>query len=77
MSSGCTESVVEQPVLAWIESTGWRVRNGSEIAPGEPAAGRGAYGQVVLAQRLRDSLSPPAGSDLQLMAVARLTGRTR
>lgn len=47
-----TESVVEQ-----LESIGWRVKIGAEIAPGDPAAERGDYGQVVLAQRLRDALA--------------------
>ena len=50
------ESVVEQAALAWLESIGWQVRNGAEIAPGEPAAERDDYGQVVLAQRLHDAL---------------------
>ena len=54
---GVTESVVEQAALAWLESAGWQVRNGAEIAPGEPAAERDDYGQVVLAQRLRDALA--------------------
>ncbi len=52
-----TETVVEQAALAWLESAGWSVRNGAEIAPGEPAAERDDYGQVVLAQRLRDALA--------------------
>ena len=52
-----TESVVEQAALAWLESTGWSVRNGAAIAPGELAAERDDYGQVVLAQRLRDALA--------------------
>ncbi len=52
-----TESVVEEATLAWLEGAGWQVRNGAEIAPGEPAAERGDYGQVVLAQRLRDALA--------------------
>jgi type I restriction enzyme R subunit len=55
--SGFTESVVEQAALAWLESVGWRVRSGAEIAPGEPAAERDDYGQVVLALRLRDALA--------------------
>jgi type I restriction enzyme R subunit len=55
--SGFTESVVEQAALAWLESTGWPMRNGTDIAPGEPAAERDDYGQVVLAQRLRDALA--------------------
>jgi type I restriction enzyme, R subunit len=51
------ESVVEQATLAWLESVGWQVRNGAEIAPGEPAAERDDYGQVVLSRRLRDALA--------------------
>ena len=38
--SAFTESVVEEAALAWLESVGWSVRNGAEIAPGEPAAER-------------------------------------
>ncbi len=55
--SGFTESVVEQAALAWFESAGWQVRSGTEIAPGEPAAEREDYGQVVLPKRLRDALA--------------------
>ena len=33
------------------------VVHGAEIAPGEPAAERDDYGEVVLAQRLRDALA--------------------
>ena len=29
---------IEQAALAWLESTGWSVINGTAIAPGEPAA---------------------------------------
>jgi type I restriction enzyme R subunit len=57
VSQSFTESVVEEAALAWLESVGWQVRNGAEIAPGEPAAERDDYGQVVLAQRLRDALA--------------------
>ena len=35
-----TESIVEQTALAWLDSTDWSVKNGAEIAPGEPAAER-------------------------------------
>ena len=52
-----TESTVEQAALAWLESVGWSVRHGAEIAPGELAAERSDYGQVILAQRLRDALA--------------------
>ena len=33
-----TESIVEQAALAWLESAGWQVRNGAEIAPSKPLA---------------------------------------
>lgn len=51
-----TESVVEQAALAWLEGIGWRVTHGPDIAPDMPAAERADYGEVVLAQRLRDAL---------------------
>ena len=51
------ESVVEQAALAWLESLDWRVARGPRIAPGAPGAERGDYGEVVLEQRLRDSLA--------------------
>lgn len=55
--SAFTELVVEEAALAWLAGVGWRVCNGAEIAPGEPAAERDHYGQVVFAQRLRDALA--------------------
>jgi type I restriction enzyme R subunit len=36
-----SESVVEQARLAWIESVGWSVRHGAEIALGDRPARRG------------------------------------
>ena len=35
-----SESVVEQAVLAWIESAGWSVRRGLEVLSGELKADR-------------------------------------
>ena len=55
--SGFTESVVEEAALAWLESLGWSVKHGPGIAPGELAAERTDYGQVVLADRLRQALA--------------------
>ncbi len=52
-----TEAVVEQAALAWLERIGWTVCEGTVIAPGEPAAERDDYGQVVLTQRLRAALA--------------------
>ena len=76
ISAGVTESVVEQAGLAWLESVGWEVRNGTEIAPGEPTAERDDYGHLVLTQRLRNSLlpfvagDPPADDDENLIGRA-------
>jgi type I restriction enzyme, R subunit len=46
-----------QAALAWLESVGWQVVNGAEIAPGEAGAERKTYGQVILERRLRDALA--------------------
>ncbi len=55
--SAFTESVVEQAALAWLETVGWRIVYGPDIAPDMPGAERANYGEVVLAQRLRDALA--------------------
>ncbi len=52
-----TESTVEAAALAWLESIGWRIAHGPDIAPDMPAAERRDYGEVVLEQRLRDALA--------------------
>ena len=52
-----TESTVEDAALAWLETVGWQVAHGPEIAPDQPLAERRDYGEVVLAQRLRDALA--------------------
>ncbi|GIK15596.1 MAG: hypothetical protein BroJett003_05600 [Planctomycetota bacterium] len=57
MTERFTESTVESAALAWLESAGWGIAHGPEIAPGEPAAERDDYGQVVLHRRLRDTLA--------------------
>jgi type I restriction enzyme R subunit len=51
------ESVVEEAALAWLEAVGWRIAHGPDIAPDQPLAERRDYGEVVLAQRLRDALA--------------------
>ncbi|HHW14407.1 MAG TPA: type I restriction endonuclease subunit R, partial [Firmicutes bacterium] len=55
--NGFTESVVESAALAWLESLGWAVKHGPDIAPDAPEAERMDYGQVVLERRLRDALA--------------------
>ena len=54
--SGVTESVIEQATLAWLESLGYAIKHGPDIAPGESVAERQNYGQVVLEDRLRQAL---------------------
>lgn len=56
-ATGVTETVVEDAALAWLDSQGWTIKHGTEIAPGELCAERADYGQVVLEQRLRDALA--------------------
>ncbi|MGC1953320.1 MAG: type I restriction endonuclease, partial [Gammaproteobacteria bacterium] len=53
-----TESVVEDAALAWLESFGYAVLHGPDIAAGEPAAERSDpnYRDVVLEVRLREAL---------------------
>jgi len=50
------ESALESAVLDLLGRLGWAVRHGPEIAPGEPAAERSDYREVVLASRLRDAV---------------------
>jgi type I restriction enzyme R subunit len=51
-----TESIVEDAALTWFGELGYAVGHGPQMAPGEPAAERGAFGEVVLAGRLRGAL---------------------
>ena len=51
-----TESDIEQVALEWLAHVGWQVAHGPDIAPDTPGAPRTDYGEVVLAQRLRDAL---------------------
>ena len=52
-----TESVVEDAALDWLESLGWSVAHGPDIAPDTLGAERADYGQVILERRLRDALA--------------------
>ena len=54
-AAGITEADVEHATLDWLRELGYTVRFGPEIAPGEPAAERDDYGQVLLLGRLRDA----------------------
>ena len=54
---GVTESVVEQAALAWLESSGWHIASGTEMAPGVAGSERLGYDQVVLNSRLRAAVA--------------------
>ena len=74
------ESDIEQAALAWLESIGWQVVHGTEIAPDAPDAERDNYGQVILERRLRDALArlnpklPPEALDDALRRLMRPEG---
>jgi len=74
--SSFTESVVEQAALAWLESLGYLILSGPEIAPGESISEREDYGQVVLERRLQQGLqrlNPQVPSDALEEAFRKLT----
>ena len=52
-----TESDVEQTALQWLEGLGWATAYGPDIGPDSPNSERADYDQVVLEQRLLDSLA--------------------
>ena len=56
--SNFTESIVEEAALAWLESFGYAVLHGPDIATGMLGAERNDpnYRDVVLEQRLRQAL---------------------
>ncbi len=55
--SGVSESDVEAAALEWLESLGWDIAHGPDIAPDTPGAERANYDAVVLERRLRDALA--------------------
>ena len=74
--AGFTESNIEEAALAWLADLGWAVAHGPDIAPDALAAERSDYGQVLLEQRLRDSLArlnPDLPADALGDALRRLT----
>ena len=50
------ESAVENATLSWFGELGYAVEHGPDIAPGEAAAERDSFGDVVLAGRLREAI---------------------
>ena len=50
------ESIVEDAALTWFGELGYTVGHGPQLAPGEPAAERASFGEVVLVGRLRAAI---------------------
>ncbi|MBI3043491.1 MAG: type I restriction endonuclease subunit R [Betaproteobacteria bacterium] len=79
---GFTESVVEEAALAWLAALGYLVLHGPDIAPGELAAERRDYGQVLLEERLRQALArlntrlPPEALEDAFRKIVRAEGPT-
>ena len=48
------ESHVEAAALGWFGELGYAIGHGPHLAPGEPAAERDSFGEVVLVGRLRE-----------------------
>lgn len=53
---GLTEAIVEYADLTWLGELGYAVGHGAQMAPGEPAAERDAFGEVLLVGRLREGI---------------------
>jgi type I restriction enzyme R subunit len=56
MMNNFGESEIENAALSWLGEIGFAIGYGPEIAPGELAAERAAFAEVVLAERLRTGL---------------------
>ncbi len=50
------ESHVEEAALSWFGELGYAIGHGPDLAPGEPAAERASFGDVVLKGRLRNAV---------------------
>ena len=52
-----TESIVEDAALTWFGELGYAVGHGPQMTPGEPAAERDSFGEVVQSPYVR-TLTP-------------------
>jgi type I restriction enzyme R subunit len=55
--SELNESIVEDSALQWFGALGYTLGHGPHMAPGEPAAERTSFGDVVLLARLRAAIA--------------------
>lgn len=51
-----TESIVEEAALEWFRELDYTIALGPQLAPGEPAAERESFAEVVLVERLREAI---------------------
>lgn len=73
--STLNESTVENAALAWFYELGYAVAHGPNMAPGEPAAERKTFADVLLVARLRDAiarLNPYIPADAQEEALRKV-----
>ncbi len=72
------ESGVEDTCLEYFADAGWQVLYGPDLAPGEPAAERSSYRDVLLEGRLRRAVGllnphlPPEVADTVVASVRRV-----
>src|SRR4051812_42027906 len=52
-----TESVVEEAALSWLGGLGYALAHAPHLAPGEIATERSSFSDVVLIDRLRDTIA--------------------
>ena len=50
------EAIVEEAALGWFQELGYAALPGPQLAPGEPAADRDSFADVVLVGRLRQAI---------------------
>jgi len=70
MSGNFTESVVEDAALAWLESLGYSVKPGPEIASGDLVAERTYRRQIVLAAVVAKNATVRFRRNVQNMHIA-------
>jgi type I restriction enzyme R subunit len=70
-----TEAMVKEAALGWFEQLGYAAFPGPQVAPGEPAAERESFSDVVLVGRLREAirqLNPAIPDDAREEALRKL-----
>jgi len=67
-----TEALIEEAALGWFQELCYVVLPGPQLAPGEPAAERDSFSDVVLLGRLREAIRQfnPASSKAPQATVA-------